>query len=759
MDIPHQESLFNPGDDDTDEGIFDAQLSLPMPFVKAPTVFTHVRKRDGREEYFDKQKIGEAIFKAAETVGGQDRDLADSLANAVTIYLTKRLADHVPTVDHIHDAVERVLIHMAHGTTALAYARYRDRRARIRRLRAGDMKVLLGELEEARHEREALGGHPDGALLVRSSSDTLDRWDRERIIAALTRETGLEYGLASIIAAEVELQIERANIQTLTSSLVREMVDAKLVEHGLVNYRERHRRLGLPLYETARIISGSTAETVGQDPVATDRILAQAVKKEFALAEVFSSTVTEAHLRGEIHIGHLGRIDRLQQAEHSLKDLAQFGLGAPGQGLFTEAPQSAEALLALMLKFTSLMEQQFTGSILWDGINVHCAPFLQNKSSQHIYDFARMLVYEFAFRAVSKSSDPVPVVLRLYWSIPEHLCNEEAVGPVELVGTKLYSEYLHSTQQLAQAIVTVFREHAADGIFLPSPRLEIVVDEAFFRADGHAQFLEHCARVVSHGGQVSFVRNLALDEVAQKKHNAHHVVSKEVALNLPRIAYDNAKESAFMTALDTALDLAAKALEEHLVFISNLFAKGAMGPLAILAMERNETAYVNLDRVVGVIGLDGLNEAVQILLNAELDDSEEALALGKRIAERAQKRCARLSRDKGMIIQLGQNDLITISHRFATIDLQNYPKTARAVVKTAEHTPLLHYTTGVRLKQGHGLHAMESLLCEAAIQQKLDQGQQSSLVIPEPKAEATSIADFVRKAVRNHPGGRIVLGS
>jgi len=42
-----------------------------------------VRKRDGRVVPFDDSKIADAIFKAAQAVGGSDRERAEQLAAAV----------------------------------------------------------------------------------------------------------------------------------------------------------------------------------------------------------------------------------------------------------------------------------------------------------------------------------------------------------------------------------------------------------------------------------------------------------------------------------------------------------------------------------------------------------------------------------------------------------------------------------------------------------------------------------------------------
>ena len=53
--------------------------------MNTATVIEHVVKRDGRLVSFNKKKIAEAIFKAAQAVGGEDRALADELAVVVAM--------------------------------------------------------------------------------------------------------------------------------------------------------------------------------------------------------------------------------------------------------------------------------------------------------------------------------------------------------------------------------------------------------------------------------------------------------------------------------------------------------------------------------------------------------------------------------------------------------------------------------------------------------------------------------------------------
>lgn len=100
-------------------------------------VITQVVKRTGAVVPFRKDRITNAIYRAAVAVGGRDRATAESLADEVVAALEKTApAEHIPTVEEIQDIVEKVLIENGHARTAKAFILYRDDRARRRRRRA-----------------------------------------------------------------------------------------------------------------------------------------------------------------------------------------------------------------------------------------------------------------------------------------------------------------------------------------------------------------------------------------------------------------------------------------------------------------------------------------------------------------------------------------------------------------------------------------------------------------------------------------------
>ena len=94
-----------------------------------------VRKRDGKLEPFDQERITNAIWKAAKAVGGKDRELAKRLSDQVVAELKKRFGeDGVPTVEEIQDLVEKTLIENGHARTAKAYILYRKQHQDLREL-------------------------------------------------------------------------------------------------------------------------------------------------------------------------------------------------------------------------------------------------------------------------------------------------------------------------------------------------------------------------------------------------------------------------------------------------------------------------------------------------------------------------------------------------------------------------------------------------------------------------------------------------
>ncbi|OGR88568.1 MAG: hypothetical protein A3A86_07380 [Elusimicrobia bacterium RIFCSPLOWO2_01_FULL_60_11] len=108
------------------------QLALFSPSNESYKIKSVV-KRNGRAVLFSPGKIADAIYKAALSVGGQDRGTAETLAARVLTQINRSYSPGAtPTVEEIQDLVERVLIEGNHVRTAKAYILYRAERSKVR---------------------------------------------------------------------------------------------------------------------------------------------------------------------------------------------------------------------------------------------------------------------------------------------------------------------------------------------------------------------------------------------------------------------------------------------------------------------------------------------------------------------------------------------------------------------------------------------------------------------------------------------------
>lgn len=102
-----------------------------------------IKKRDGRVVKFDQQKIADAIFKAAKSLGGKDYKLSKKLSDDVVTLLNAKTKDgEVPNVEKVQDLVEKVLVENGHYQTAKAYILYRKQHSEIR-----DVKELFSNVK------------------------------------------------------------------------------------------------------------------------------------------------------------------------------------------------------------------------------------------------------------------------------------------------------------------------------------------------------------------------------------------------------------------------------------------------------------------------------------------------------------------------------------------------------------------------------------------------------------------------------------
>ena len=128
-------------------------------------MLTQIRKRDDRIVPFNDTLITNAIFKAAQSVGGDDRQTAMELTLEAIREMKTFPEDHVFSVEEIQDIVEKTLIERGHAQTAKAYILYREKRSMVREGRTELMDAVAEILKETNRDNANVGNSPSAKVL------------------------------------------------------------------------------------------------------------------------------------------------------------------------------------------------------------------------------------------------------------------------------------------------------------------------------------------------------------------------------------------------------------------------------------------------------------------------------------------------------------------------------------------------------------------------------------------------------------------
>ncbi|MCW4031589.1 MAG: ArsR family transcriptional regulator, partial [Candidatus Bathyarchaeota archaeon] len=161
-------------------------------------------------------------------------------------------------------------------------------------------------------------------MLVRTSRFTVEEFDANKIANSLIKEAKVPPELAKKAAREAEKRLRTSKTKYLTAPLVREIVNAILVEKGYEDYRHKLTRLGMPVHEVTNLVD---SKDKNRDSNAILSKAGKTVISEYTLLNVFPRDVADAHLSGAIHIKSLGTwILKPNEVMHDLRFFLSQGL-------------------------------------------------------------------------------------------------------------------------------------------------------------------------------------------------------------------------------------------------------------------------------------------------------------------------------------------------------------------------------------------------------------------------------------------------
>ena len=139
-----------------------------------------------------------------------------------------------------------------------------------------------------------------GKMYVRTSHDSIEEFNSDKIIQSLVREGSLPLELSQKITEEVENRIYKFQTTYLTGSLIREMVNNVLLEHGHEEYRNKLARLGMPVFDIQEMFTNVEDIRNGVEDILFTS--GKNTLAEYLLTNTLPKDIADSHLSGELHI-------------------------------------------------------------------------------------------------------------------------------------------------------------------------------------------------------------------------------------------------------------------------------------------------------------------------------------------------------------------------------------------------------------------------------------------------------------------------
>jgi len=722
-----------------------------------------IRKREGNIVDFDQKKILSAILAAMKSVEEEDLDEAHRITEQVVKKLEANFINRIPQVEEIQDIVEEVLVKTGMVRVAKAYILYRDKRRKIR------------EKLKVRKRMQKDRNTTDISLLVSTATwETILPWDRNKIIQALVKEAELPFYEARNIAKAVEEKVVNLNLSEISTSLIRELVDNELFTRGYQHKWRKQKVIGIPTYDLTQLFLSKTKENsnIGNNnPEAINLAIAENTIKQYMLQEVFSPEVAQAHLKGWIHIHDLG-YPRIYCSGHSLEYLKKYGLELDNLDTSSSPAKHIRTLTGHLNTFLASMQAYYAGALGIGYLNIMYAPFIENLSFKEVKQEAQYLIFSGSQNAFSRGGQSLFLDFNVHLGVPEYLKDIPAIGPGGKYTGLKYGDYEEKAQLFLKGLMEVWREGDCHGKVFAFPKMDLHIDDNSFQDPVQNTLLRYACEIASENGSPYFIfdrEDISLaaccrlktritdHEMIRKPEKLRFAGIQNVTINLPQCAYKAVRDNMnstknnfnlFLEKIDQTINLAVQAHLQKKEFLKLMMADSS-GPLWQIGKKAKDgDPYVNLEKGTYLIGLIGLNEAIQFLMDEELHQSENAYRRGLKTISFMYLKCEEYSKKYGLHLSLEESPAESAAGRLAKIDLQEFPE-SKKVVKGNPEIDECYYTNSIHFNASAPIDLITRIVKQSKFHPLIKSGAMIHAFVGENKPSPESIYNLVKKVWYN----------
>ncbi len=607
-------------------------------------------------------------------------------------------------------------------------------------------------------------------LRIRTSKTTLDRFDKEKIISSLIRETGLDHRRAEKISSEVEKEIGRMRLDYVTAPLIREIVNVKLLESGLEAHRARYTRLGMPVYDVKNLIEQPSKENANlqYNPESIHKLMADQITREYALINILPTELADSHMKGEIHIHDLDYFIRPFCFSHDIRFFLRNGFKADGVGNHTAIAGPAKRPEVAFLHATKVLAAAQTNCAGGQGFsyfNTFLAPYIAGMPYKKVKQLAQMFIYELSQMYVARGGQTVFSSIDCDMSVPKQFLDVPVVLPGGVVKDSVtYADYEDETKTLMNALLDVYLEGDHIGKMFNFPKIEVQLYPKNIKKGRDEEELMKVSELAAKFGTPYYIINqpympefacyqccsflMPLSESSTDEDKINGTIRggglQVVTINLPQIAYEaKGNDDRFFELLKDRMENAKKV---HLLKKDVITKNLKNNLLPFMSQPINDTErYLEPDKQSFIIGIVGMNEMVKAHTGNELHESNDAWRFALKVMKTMKDTVAGFRDETDFIFSLARTPAESCAYRLAQIDLARYDGTAVVNGLSDSASDSAYYSNSFHVNPSADVPLWKRLTIEGAFHPLTDGGAMSHVFLGEANPSAEGLFELTKK--------------
>ncbi|MHA1107159.1 MAG: anaerobic ribonucleoside-triphosphate reductase, partial [Promethearchaeota archaeon] len=533
----------------------------------------------------------------------------------------------------------------------------------------------------------------------------VDEFEPSKIMESIIQETGVDEENARKITELVVRRIISSNMKFLSGPHIREIVCSILSENQYEQERKLYTRIGMPLMDYEKILEVSQKDSSEKNinPEKIHHWAANQLAEEYTLLRILNDEESKAHLYGDLYIHQLKYFD-LRPYNQYWDPRLVLEHGLPPIKNYTHACKSNPAknlkeAVDHLANWLGMVQTEFSGNQGLELITVFLAPYIQGLNDNEIKEIMKRFIYSINYLSTSSGKNYLKSSLACSPGILSSLLDVPAIGPGGIeVGH--YDSYKKESKKLFDIITQIYTEGDDNNCYFPYPEHLIYYNEGWL-IRFEEQYESICKEVLKNQSScfINIDRHKILNKMIQTAPDSYlnHGVLQKISLNLPRYAFLSQDETKFLELLKTNLKICFEILDKKHAIIGQRLKTGHL-PLCSGYLDDHQ--LFDLENQELCVGFIGLNEAVKILTNFELHETDTGLLLGKKIVKKIHDFCEERSKNEGKHYSLINASSKGAIRRFLRLDSKHFPNLALKNYQKSSHFRIIANLEDKIKKQG-----------------------------------------------------------